>query len=666
MPLVTASRRSSRHAPRGAWWLQVLGLQHVAGGRRCQAARGGALRLESLEQRLAMAVYSVQMPTALFGTLDQHDLSASYAQFGSGAASKACGPTAGLNSLVYLQNAFGSSYGNSLVTPTTSDLDRNGIVNAYDSWVFTAGSELAATTTMNTTLTNGTWHDNFIQGLARYAEARAPGRTQYLAQDYWAPTYWGNAPATKTQPDWVQGQTPTWSFLYDSLAKSAAVNVLFSANVGTSGHYVTVTGLTWDTSTNAGTLAYVNPWTGGFEQTGIRLNGSGRLSTDYFGTNGSWIGLAEALVPLRAVPENSPAGTTVTMFAQTDASTTYSLVAAPSVANQATAWMPMSNFLTYCRSQDASRAFPLTIEGRVNPQNGAWECRGVFRPWVPSGVYYWYEFGRTKQQTDAIDARRKAEGYSILSQQTFLAAGNVPTYQTVWVREGLATARRDLAALQSPAPNDNAAFTMVAGQLKTAFAFDFEAKSSYSILVRATQPNGSYRDQPLTISVSNVNERPVVAGVATSGLSYASRSGAVRLAASATVTDVDSRVFAGGVLNVAIAAGGLSTDRLTISAQGTGPGQLGLSGTTITYGGVAIGSWAGGTGTMPLKVTFNSAATVPAVQALLRSIAYGSTATDPTAGGTATTRSIRTTLSDGPTALGGLATTLSQTLSVRA
>jgi hypothetical protein len=624
------------------------------------------LRLESLEPRLAMAVYSMQMPTALFGTLDQHDLSASYSQFGSDATSTVCGPTAGLNSLVYLQNAFGNSYGTSLVSPTTSDLDRNGVVNAYDSWVFTAGSGLAAATTMNTTLTNGTWHDNFIQGLARYTEERAPGRTQYLAQDYWAPTYWGNAPATRTQPDWVKGQTPTWSFLYDSLAKSAAVNVLFSANVGTSGHYVTVTGLTWDTTTNAGTLAYVNPWTGGFEQTGMRLNGSGRLATDYFGTNGSWIGLAQALVPLRSVPENSPGGTNVTMFAQVDASTTYSLVTAPSVANQATAWMPMSNFLTYCRRQDASRAFPLTIEGRVNPQNGVWECRGVFRPWIPSGVYYWYEFGRTKQQTDAIDARRKAEGYSILSQQTFLAAGNVPTFQTVWVREGLTTARQDLAAIQSPAPNDNAAFTIVAGQLKTAFAFDFEAKNSYSILVRATQPNGSYRDQTLTISVSNVNEGPVVGGVAISGLSYAPRSGAVRLASSATVTDIDTRVFAGGVLNVAIAAGGLLSDRLTIIAQGTRPGEIGVSGTTITYGGVSIGSWAGGMGMRPLTVTFNSAATVPAVQALLRSVAYASTATNPTGGGATTTRSIRTTLSDGSAALGGLTTTFSQTLSVRA
>lgn len=290
----------------------------------------------------------------------------------------------------------------------------------------------------------------------------------------------------------------------------------------------------------------------------------------------------------------------------------------------------------------------------------------MFEPWIPTGVYYWYEFGRTKQQTDGIDAQRKAEGYSILSQQTFLDAGTIPTYQTVWVRQGLATARQDLAALQAPLPNDNAAFTIVAGQLKTAYAFDFETKNTYSVRVRATQANGSYQDRAVTIIVTNVNESPVVAGMATSGLAYSARSGPIRLAGSATVSDVDSPVFAGGVLSVAIAAGGLATDQLVVIASGTGPGQIGVSGTTITYGGLAIGSWTGGKGTSPLTITFNASATIPAVQALLRSIAYASTAADPTAASTAPTRSIRTTLSDGPAAAGGMTATVVQTLSVGA
>jgi len=456
-----------------------------------------------------MAVYAVQEPTALFGNLDQHSLSFAYPEFGSGATSKACGPAAALNSLVYLQNAFSGSYGSSLVQSTSTDLDRSGVVNAYDGWVLTAGSGLAASTAMNTTLTNGTWHDNFIRGLASYVETRSPGHTQYLAQDFWSPTYWGNAPSTKPQPDWVQGQAPTWSFLYDALSKSAAVDVLFSATSGSVGHYVTVTGLTWDTSSNAGTLSYVNPWNGVSEQTGMRLSSTGTLSTDYFGPSGSWIGLAEAVVPNLTVPENCLAGTTVATFVGANASTSFTLVSPRTVDTQATTWMQMSSFLTYCRGQDAARSFPLTIEGRVNPQNGSWECRGVFEPWISTGVYYWYEFGRTKQQTDLIDAQRRAEGYSVLSQQTFLAAGNVPTYQTVWVREGLATARQDLAALQPAAiPNDNAAFTIVAGQLKTAYSFDYETKSAYTIRVRATQPGGSYTEKTLVIGVTNVNEAP--------------------------------------------------------------------------------------------------------------------------------------------------------------
>ena len=59
--------------------------------------------------------------------------------------------------------------------------------------------------------------------------------------------------------------------------------------------------MTWDTLTNNGTLAYMNPWTGSAESTNIRLT-SGRINTDYGGTNGSWISVANSVI---AVPEPS-------------------------------------------------------------------------------------------------------------------------------------------------------------------------------------------------------------------------------------------------------------------------------------------------------------------------------------------------------------------------
>lgn len=55
---------------------------------------------------------------------------------------------------------------------------------------------------------------------------------------------------------------------------------------------------------------------------------------------------------------------------------------------------------------------------------------------------------------------------------------------------------------------DNAAFTIFNGQLLTAASFNFEAKSSYSIRVRATDQGGLSLDKQFTISVIDVNEAP--------------------------------------------------------------------------------------------------------------------------------------------------------------
>ncbi len=57
---------------------------------------------------------------------------------------------------------------------------------------------------------------------------------------------------------------------------------------------------------------------------------------------------------------------------------------------------------------------------------------------------------------------------------------------------------------------DNTQFTIVGNQLQTAASFDFEAKSSYSILVQSTESGGLSIQKTFTISISNVNEPPTV------------------------------------------------------------------------------------------------------------------------------------------------------------
>ncbi|WP_071242510.1 DUF4114 domain-containing protein [Cylindrospermopsis raciborskii] len=60
---------------------------------------------------------------------------------------------------------------------------------------------------------------------------------------------------------------------------------------------------------------------------------------------------------------------------------------------------------------------------------------------------------------------------------------------------------------------DNSFFTIDGGKLKTAAAFDFETKNSYSIRVRSTDQGGLFFEKQLTIGVKGVNEPPVFSAV---------------------------------------------------------------------------------------------------------------------------------------------------------
>ncbi len=90
----------------------------------------------------------------------------------------------------------------------------------------------------------------------------------------------------------------------------------------------------------------------------------------------------------------------------------------------------------------------------------------------------------------------------------------------------------------------------------------------------------------------------------------------------ATVTDPDTTSYNSGSLTVTLTTNVQSNDRLEIRNQGTDPGQIGVSGTTVTYGGSSIGTFVGGTGATPLVITFNSGSSPESAQALARNIAY--------------------------------------------
>src|SRR5262249_48631422 len=70
---------------------------------------------------------------------------------------------------------------------------------------------------------------------------------------------------------------------------------------------------------------------------------------------------------------------------------------------------------------------------------------------------------------------------------------------------------RTYALASGTGGDDNASFTIDAdGTLKTAASFDYESKSSYSILVSSTDAGGLSIEKAFTIAVTNVNEPPTI------------------------------------------------------------------------------------------------------------------------------------------------------------
>ena len=123
------------------------------------------------------------------------------------------------------------------------------------------------------------------------------------------------------------------------------------------------------------------------------------------------------------------------------------------------------------------------------------------------------------------------------------------------------------------------------------------------------------------IAVTGGNAAPLL--TLTAGTVYYTTNGpAVLLDAAAVISDDDSADFDGAKLTVNFINNGEANDRLEVRNEGTSPGQVGISGSTVSFGGTPIGLLAGGSGVLPLIVTFNAAAQPAAAQAVLRNVTY--------------------------------------------
>ena len=148
-----------------------------------------------------------------------------------------------------------------------------------------------------------------------------------------------------------------------------------------------------------------------------------------------------------------------------------------------------------------------------------------------------------------------------------------------------------------------------------------------------------------SLTITPINDAPVLTS-STGTLSYPENTGPFLLGVTAVITDADSTDFDGGELTVQLSANGLSEDLLTIRNEGSEVGEVGVSGSDITYGGVTVGTFNGPvTGSTALLVTFNENSSAAIAQAVLRNLTYENTSEDPST----SMRTIIAYVSDGDT-----------------
>ncbi len=72
--------------------------------------------------------------------------------------------------------------------------------------------------------------------------------------------------------------------------------------------------------------------------------------------------------------------------------------------------------------------------------------------------------------------------------------------------------------VDTPSYPDNLSFAIALDKLNTAVVLNYEVKNSYQIKIRATDPHGAYYDKVFTISVTDVNDAPVLAPIGAKSL----------------------------------------------------------------------------------------------------------------------------------------------------
>lgn len=170
-----------------------------------------------------------------------------------------CGPTSAVNSFTFLQNTYPDWYQGRLIPTTPVALANLLMTEPY----------------MGTPAGVGTTITRFVTGKQNYLNAPGPNALPYTIMQAMVSGWSSGVPV----PSYVDVHTPTLDFLLGQLNSRADIELLILFPLH--GHYVTVTGMTWDTITDDGTVRYIDPTDGSPHSMGFSRDTSGTITVFY-------------------------------------------------------------------------------------------------------------------------------------------------------------------------------------------------------------------------------------------------------------------------------------------------------------------------------------------------------------------------------------------------
>jgi hypothetical protein len=189
------------------------------------------------------ADFEFQQSIGNYGTLDQNAP-------GIDNGPVACAPTATVNSFTFLENEY----------------DLTGLI---DETPVQTVNDLEAANYMDVTPNSGASATDVIEGKMAWINNQGLGN-KIRIEGQAGGTFGGSAIDQQLDSDLTTAgdivgdhEAPTAQFIYDQLAAGQDVEMGFLWWDGTDyvgGHVVTATGIDWDTTTETGTISFIDPW----------------------------------------------------------------------------------------------------------------------------------------------------------------------------------------------------------------------------------------------------------------------------------------------------------------------------------------------------------------------------------------------------------------------